>query len=497
MHQSTTEPDCPRNPVKPLLNMTSDHQPANEVIRQVFEKTALSVGDDFFKTLTRNLSQVLGVPYVILARLEDDGMLHSLAFWNEDHFSDLECYDPDIAPCGVALKDGSYFCARDVQQLFPKDQDLITLQAQGYFGMALRDSGGRVIGNLYVIDRRPIEDPTLYRSVLAVFGMRAAAEIEREQQTQKIQSLNESNTHLYSQEKEKSKHLASALERLEKMQVKLVQAEKSAALGQLLAGVAHEVNNPIGCIIGNIEFLQSHTQDLRTALALYQEQSANLDSSVQQVIEELELEFVLEDLPKVMTSVEASAIRVREITQSLRNYSRSDCQVKEGVNLHEGLDTTLLILRHRMKAKGDRPGIQVKKCYGDIPKISCCSGPVNQVFMNLLSNAIDAFDDANRDKTYQQLEENPNVIEVKTTFLPESERVQVTIADNGPGMSEVVRDRIFQAFFTTKPEGKGTGLGLSISWDIVTEMHQGQMRCLSKVGEGTQFVVELPQQRAG
>lgn len=492
MIQTLSESKQSNTVVRSILDRAATHQPTGKVIKQVFEGTALSIGHDFFTSLARNLSHALDIPYVILTRLGDDGKLHGLAFWNEGEFSELDCYDPNIAPCGETLKEGSYFCPYNVQKLFPKDRDLVALNAQSYYGVALKNSREEVIGNLYVVDRRTMSDPALYEGVLNLFAMRAAAELEREQYLQQIQELNDLNAHLYEQEQIKSAHLAKTLHKLEQTQVQLVHTEKIAALGQLVAGVAHEVNNPVSCISGNLECSQECVQSLLEILALYQAQLPNPDATLQEKIEEADLAFISKDLPNMLTSMKEGVFRVKDIMQSLRSYSRNDGHKRQTVDIHKGLETTLMILKHKMKANSCRPEIQIKKQYGKLPDISCFPGQLNQVFMNIIANAIDAFEDINRFRHYREIEANPNVIEIRTMNLEEQNSIQIVIADNGPGIPKEVRQRIFNSFFTTKPEGKGTGLGLSISWDIVTELHRGKIECCSEMGQGTQFILILP-----
>ncbi|MBV6623337.1 MAG: AAA family ATPase [Rivularia sp. (in: Bacteria)] len=298
------------------------------------------------------------------------------------------------------------------------------------------------------------------------------------------------NAHLYAGEQEKSQQLQQSLETLQQTQAQLVQTEKISSLGQLVAGVAHEVNNPVGFIAGNLSIANQYIEDLLELLSLYQANLPSPPEEIETFQEEIDLNYLLEDLPKMITSMELGTDRIRDIMQSLRNFSRTDSAEKKPINVHEGIETTLMILQHRFKANSERPKIEVVKKYEELPLVKCYSGQLNQAFMNLLANAIDALDESNQDKTYTEVEKNPNVITIRTSA--DEDKVTIRIADNGPGMPEKVRSKLFDAFFTTKPEGKGTGLGLSISHQIVAETHGGNLYCLSSPGNGAEFVIELP-----
>ncbi|MBD2772762.1 AAA family ATPase [Iningainema sp. BLCCT55] len=288
------------------------------------------------------------------------------------------------------------------------------------------------------------------------------------------------NARLYANEQEKSRQLQQSLLKLQQTQAQLVQTEKISSLGQLVAGVAHEINNPVGFISGNLSHTQQYFQDLINLLNLYIHKFPNPGSEIEQEIKAIDLEYLLSDLPQIISSMELGIDRIQDIMQSLRNFSRVDGPDKKIVNIHEGLDTTLMILQHRLKAKAQRPAINVVKQYGNLPRVECYVGPLNQVFMNLLANAIDALEESNQ--------QSPT-IHIYTTV--QNNYVTIRIADNGPGMSEEVRQKLFEPFFTTKPEGKGTGLGLAISHQIITETHSGSLECFSTPGKGAEFVIQL------
>ena len=290
---------------------------------------------------------------------------------------------------------------------------------------------------------------------------------------------------------QKNIDLEKTLQQLKDAQLQLVQSEKMSALGQLVAGVAHEINNPVNFIHGNLTYIDEYTQDLIRLLKAYQTQYPQSPQSIQDDLEEVNLDFLTEDLTKILKSMKFGSDRIRDIVLSLRNFSRLDESEFKPIDIHQGIDNTLMILQHRLKATKNRPEIEVVKEYGDLPLLECSAGQLNQVFMNLLTNAIDAVEEREQQQSFQDFEKIPNRI-VISTVQATSNSVQIKIADNGLGILEEVRSRLFDPFFTTKPVGKGTGLGLSISYQVVTEKHRGKIWCDSVLGKGTSFVIELP-----
>ncbi|MBD2598129.1 AAA family ATPase [Nostoc spongiaeforme FACHB-130] len=279
-------------------------------------------------------------------------------------------------------------------------------------------------------------------------------------------------------------------QQLERSQLQVVQSEKMASLGNLVAGVAHEINNPIGFLNGSINNARDYVQDLLDYIALYQEHHPQAATTVKQKAKEIDLEFLTEDLPKLLNSMKGATDRITSISNSLRTFSRADTEYKVSANLHEGLDSTLLILKYRLKANEFRPEIQIIQEFGDLPPIECFPGQLNQVFMNILANAIDMFDEMAQTQSFKELEANPQIITIRTEVI--SNQVDIRIRDNGKGMTQEVQKKIFDHLFTTKAVGKGTGLGLSIARQIVVEKHGGRLEVQSQVGQGSEFCIYLP-----
>ncbi|WP_416211954.1 PAS domain S-box protein [Nostoc sp. DedSLP04] len=323
---------------------------------------------------------------------------------------------------------------------------------------------------------------------------------------------------------DKAQQLEAALLELQQTQAQLIQTEKMSSLGQLVAGIAHEINNPVNFIYGNISHASEYTKDLLHLVELYQQNYYPPTPEIDRQINTIDLEFLKQDLPKILESMKMGSERIRQIVLSLRNFSRLDEDGTKAVDIHEGMDSTLLLLQNRLKAKPGHPEIQVIRDYGNLPPVVCHAGQMNQVFMNVLTNAIDALEESysagsrsayvnshtlqkgvrvasprvalmslvnnTEQRTHDQGQMTSLQIHIRS--LIQEDYVIIRVADNGPGMSEEVRKRLFDPFFTTKPVGKGTGMGLSISYQIVVQKHGGKIHCISAPGEGAEFVVMIP-----
>ena len=306
--------------------------------------------------------------------------------------------------------------------------------------------------------------------------------------------LQQANQRLEQQVQVRTQALEQALQQLQSSQLQLVQQEKMSALGNLVAGVAHEINNPVSCIKGNIVELEQNIVDIMAHLDLH-DQQADSDTLVRHA-DDIDLKFLREDIPKMLTSMEAGCDRIYTISTSLRAFSRADQEDRVDFNVHEGLDSTLNILRYRLKAKDFRPEIQVVCDYGRLPELKCFPGPLNQVFMNILANAIDMFDEIAYGQPYTVLESHPQQIKIQTRLLDSADHhthtVEIRISDNGKGIEPDICAKIFERTYTTKPVGKGTGLGLAIARQIIEDKHSGSLNVLSEVGCGTTFKIEFP-----
>ncbi len=305
--------------------------------------------------------------------------------------------------------------------------------------------------------------------------------------------LNRNLTNEISERTQAQAELEQALNELKSTQAQLIQTEKMSSLGQMVAGVAHEINNPVSFVYGNINHVNQYIEDILELIELYQQEFPEPGGDIEEKLEDMDLDFVKEDLPKILSSMKMGATRIREIVLSLRNFSRLDEAEMKEVDIHEGIESTLLILQSRLKSKSNHTGIEIIKNYNQLPKVECYPGQLNQTFMNIINNAIDVLEEG-RDKLDMQ---NPHIC--IHTELIDCKTVVIRIADNGMGMTQEVKNKLFDPFFTTKPVGKGTGLGLSITYQIIVEKHQGKLSCESEPGKGTEFMIEIPlhQKRGG
>ncbi len=318
-----------------------------------------------------------------------------------------------------------------------------------------------------------LENAMLYSSLAQA---NQQLEVKVEQRTQQLNEKNQS--------------LQQALSELQSTQAQLIQSEKMSSLGQMIAGIAHEINNPISFIHGNIAHINQYMQDLLDLINVYQQEDAHYSNLVPEKAAEIDLDFIAEDLPKILNSMKAGSSRIKNIILGLRNFSRLDEAQMKAVDIHEGIDNTLMILAHRLQIRSNFPEIKVIKNYAQLPNVTCFASQMNQVFMNILNNAIDALEDS---LTQGKTTDNP-IIQISTQLI-DANILRITIADNAYGMTATVQQKIFDPFFTTKPVGSGTGLGLSISYQVVVDQHKGRLTCNSASGHGTEFLIDIPLSR--
>ncbi|MFM9266641.1 PAS domain S-box protein [Tychonema sp. BBK16] len=459
-----------------------------QALRLVVEGTATKTGAEFFKSCVQYLAQALEVRYALVAEFVDSekSIATTLAFWAGDEFGDNFTYNLRGTPC-QNVERCVEICRYPnlVQRWFPEDDDLATLQAESYAGVPIIDAAGNCLGLLVVMDTEPmVQDLEMQLAILRIFATRAGAEMER---MQAEAALRESEIQLRKQTAE----LEITLKNLQDTQTQLIQAEKMSSLGQLVAGIAHEINNPVSFIYGNIEPATNYASDLIKLIDLYREHYPSPPPAIGNFIEDIDLEYLESDFSNLLKSMKTGAVRISDIVKSLRTFSRLDEADFKKTDIHENIESTLVILQSRLNGRAGKPEIQIAKYYGELPLVECYGGLLNQVFMNLLVNAIDAIE-----QQREILEPIARLgyigqIAIATSFAAEN-RVFISIQDNGCGITPQVQEKIFNPFFTTKPVGKGTGMGLATSYQIITDNHRGELRCFSILGEGTEFAIKLP-----
>jgi two-component system, NtrC family, sensor kinase len=408
---------------------------------------------------------------VVTEALSDAGFEVAIATNGERAIKQANISHPDLILLDVMMPgiDGFETCRLLKNSAITRDIPII-------FMTALSETTDKVKGlNLGAVDyvTKPFEEAELIARVTTHLKLRYL------------------NRTLEQEVEKRTAELKNALQQLQESQLQMVQTEKMTMLGQLVAGIAHEINNPVSFIHGNIVHVQEYAQDLLDFMELYQQHRANCPTELEIAAENMELDFIQEDLPKTLASMKIGTDRICEIVRSLRNFSRLDEAECKFVDIHEGIESTLLILQHRLKAKPQFPEIQVIREYDELPPVECYAGSLNQVFMKILANGIDAIEEQNQNQTYQEIKNNPGCIRIRTSMMDENS-VEIAIADNGLGMTKEIQQRIFDPFFTTKTVGKGTGMGMSISHQIITEKHQGKLFYTSIPGEGTEFIIQIP-----
>ncbi len=407
---------------------------------------------------------------ILSKALKESGFIVAVETDGEGALEQVSYHRPDLILLDVQMPgiDGFETCRRLKANPETKDIPII-------FATALNDTSHKVKGlTVGAVDY--VTKPFQQEEVLA----RVKVHLQLYQLQQELEQRVE----------ERTASLQQALDNLKQAQLQLVQGEKMSALGNLVAGVAHEINNPVGFLKGNIPPAQEYVRDLFGLIDFLLTKLPHPDEEVEEEMEAIDFGFIREDLPNLLNSMNVGVDRIKSISTSLRTFSREDQDYKTAFNLHEGIDSTILILKHRLKANNKRPAIEVIKDYGNLPNVECFPGQINQVFMNILANAIDALDDSCEGRTFAEIETKPNQITIQT--LPQGDYALICIRDNGVGIPEEVSQQIFEQGFTTKKVGKGTGLGMAIARQIVEQKHGGKLSFASKPGAGTAFTIELP-----
>lgn len=364
-----------------------------------------------------------------------------------------------------------------------------------YAGAALVTPDGFAIGTLCTIDNKPRELSPEQIQTLQALSRQVISQLELRINLTRLKQNIIHREQVEKNLRDTNKKLIYTLGQLKQTQVQLIQTEKMSSLGEMVAGIAHEINNPVTFISANLDHVNDYVSDLLDLLSLYQQYYPEPNTEIKSKAEEIDTDFLAEDLSNILSSMDAGAERIQNIVLSLRNFSRLDESQKKLVDIHEGIDSTLLILQHRLKATLKRPEIKIIKEYGKLPKIECYPAQINQVFLHLLSNAIDALEEKLNHKQEVTELENPitklPTIRIHTDIYPKN-TFSIRIADNGIGIAESIQPKIFDPFFTNKPVGQGKGLGLSISYQIIVKKHEGNLKYRTKYGQGTEFLIEIP-----
>ncbi|QHG19562.1 ATP-binding protein [Nostoc sp. ATCC 53789] len=390
--------------------------------------------------------------------------------------------------CGTAAYRGDSVFATDIANdpLWADFRDFaLSYNIRACWSSPFTSQTGEVLGTFAISHKFPCHPTQHHLEILKTATHIASIATET---YRAAAALQKANNELERKVLERTSELRKALLDLQKTQAQLVHSEKMSSLGQMVAGIAHEINNPVSFIAGNLRYANQYINDLLDLIAVFQEQYPQINPTIETKIKSIELEYLCDDLPKLMASMSTGSERITDIVLGLRNFSRLDEAKIKSVDIHEGIDNTLMILNHQLTLPNKLPDIQIVKEYGQLPKISCYANQLNQVFMNIINNAIYALKD---NMQFWQSANKIPTIQIKTLVV-DNERLLISIKDNGPGMKSEIQEQIFNPFFTTKPVGQGTGLGLSISHQIIVEKHQGKLNCISALGKGTEFQIEIP-----
>ena len=458
-----------------------------QALRLIVEGTAAKTGEEFFKSCVQYLAEVLEVRYALIAEFVDSEktIMRTTAFWAGDQFGSNFTYYLAGTPC-QNVKDYMNVCryTQDVQSFFPENQNLAALQAKSYAGLRIVDAAGNHLGIIAIFDTKPmLQDLEMQSDILRIFATRTGAEIERIDAEAAVRK-SEIQLRLQSEE------LAATLKKLQNTQTRLIQAEKMSSLGQLVAGIAHEINNPVSFIYGNIQPASDYARDLIELIHLYQVHYPSPPQEISYFTKNIDMEYLVSDFSNLLKSMKTGATRISDIVKSLRTFSRLDEAELKEIDIHENIESTLVIIQNRLNGRAGKPEVYLTKNYAELPNVKCYGGLLNQVFMNLLVNAIDAIEQQRSSLgTREKLDYLGRI--VITTALTSENQVAISIQDNGCGMSFQVQEQIFNPFFTTKPVGQGTGMGLATSYQIVTENHGGHLQCSSDPGEGSEFTITL------